>query len=106
MRRFAILMTLLLGGLIFAVDVPSAQACPMCKVANESGENGSASATSSVPRAYMYSILFMLTMPATLMTGFGIGFYRLWKKQQEMMQMQLSGDANWHADDGRFDDTV
>ncbi|QDU36438.1 hypothetical protein Mal4_07240 [Maioricimonas rarisocia] len=104
MRRFAILTTLVLGGLIFAADVPSAQACPTCKVANESGQE-SADAN-AVPRAYMYSILFMLSMPATLVTGFGIGFYRLWKKQQEMMQVQLPGDEGWIADDGRFDDTV
>lgn len=52
-----------------------AWACPMCKVANES--EGDAR-----PRAYMYSILFMLSVPAMLTAGFGIGFYRLSKRRQ------------------------
>ena len=51
-----------------------ADACPMCKQANESEEEN------KVPQAYMYSILFMLAMPATLLTAFGIGFYRLSKR--------------------------
>ena len=53
-----------------------ASACPMCKSANESDD------TNALPRAYMYSILFMLSVPATLFTGFGIGFYRLSKSGQ------------------------
>lgn len=48
---------------------PQASACPSCKAANETD--------SRRPRAYMYSILFMLAMPATVFTGFGISFYRL-----------------------------
>lgn len=47
----------------------AAVACPGCKTANETDELR--------PRAYMYSILFMLGMPATVFTGFGIAFYRL-----------------------------
>ena len=39
----------------------AALACPMCKAANEEDD--------SKPRAYMYSILFMLTVPATLVSG-------------------------------------
>ena len=41
----------------------------MCKAANET--------SSALPKAYMTSILFMLAMPATIVTGFGFGFYRL-----------------------------
>lgn len=51
-----------------------ATACPNCKLANES-ESGR-------PRAYMYSILFMIGMPATIFTGFGVSFYRMVKKAQ------------------------
>ena len=40
----------------------------MCQVANESKDD-------ATPKAYMISILFMLAVPATLFTGFGIGFY-------------------------------
>lgn len=48
--------------------------CPNCKLANETD--------SALPRAYMYSILFMIGMPATIFTGFGISFYRMTKKAQ------------------------
>lgn len=51
-----------------------ASACPNCKFANET--------ESKRPRAYMYSILFMIGMPATIFTGFGIGFYRMARKAQ------------------------
>jgi hypothetical protein len=75
-RRF--LQTLALAGALFvAAPATPASACPMCKVANESETER---AENLKPKAYMYSILFMLAMPATLLTGFGIGFYRLSKK--------------------------
>ena len=44
-------------------------ACPSCKNANETDNLR--------PRAYMLSILFMLGMPATVFTGFGVAFYRM-----------------------------
>ena len=57
------------------------QACPSCKNANETD--------SLRPRAYMYSILFMLGMPATVFASFGIAFYRMSRRtaleQQELM---------------------
>ncbi len=60
-----------------------AQACPGCKNANET--------ESLRPRAYMYSILFMLGMPATVFTGFGIAFYRMSRRsmQEQLAQMNL-----------------
>lgn len=54
---------------VFPFAESSASACPSCKAANELDDRK--------PRAYMYSILFMLAMPATVFTGFGISFYRL-----------------------------
>jgi hypothetical protein len=57
-------------------------ACPGCKNANET--------ESLRPRAYMYSILFMLGMPASVFAGFGIAFYRMSRRaaidQQEAME--------------------
>lgn len=55
-----------------------AEACPMCQIANESKAND------ALPRAYMYSILFMLGVTTSLGTGFGIGFYRLSKQQPQV----------------------
>jgi hypothetical protein len=63
----------LLGLMAAPAAMPTAEACPMCQVANESTGD-------QRPRAYMVSILFMLAMPATVLTGFGIGFYRLSQK--------------------------
>lgn len=73
MRRFLLMAICLLGLMAAPAVMPTAAACPMCQAANES-------AGDQRPRAYMISILFMLAMPATVLTGFGIGFYRLSKK--------------------------
>ena len=67
----------------------SAAACPGCK---------NATATDPLlPKAYMYSILFMLAMPATVFTGFGIAFYRLSRKaaleQQALMDAENESPA-------------
>ena len=52
-----------------------ADACPNCKLGNETDSN--------LPRAYMYSILFMISMPVTLLTFFVVGFYCLSRQQAE-----------------------
>lgn len=59
-----------------------AQACPGCKNANETD--------TLRPRAYMYSILFMLGMPATVFTGFGIAFYRMSRRAIQEQQEHLA----------------
>ncbi|MDA0835079.1 MAG: hypothetical protein O2955_04850 [Planctomycetota bacterium] len=61
-----------------AIVVPTASACPMCKSANET--------QSELPRAYQYSILFMLAMPATIFTGIGVGLYRMSKREAEVAE--------------------
>ena len=63
-------------------------ACPSCKNANETDDLR--------PRAYMYSILFMLGMPATVFTGFGIAFYRL-SKRAAMEQQLASAEVDMSA---------
>ncbi|RLS36432.1 MAG: hypothetical protein DWH81_12375 [Planctomycetota bacterium] len=57
-----------------------ALACPMCKYANEADQHDEAA--NRRPKAFMYSILFMLSMPPTIFTVFGISFYRLNKQAQ------------------------
>lgn len=64
-----------------------ALACPMCSAATENDLNPQAK---NRPQAYMYSILFMISMPASIATGFGISFYRLSKKQQAMNEALLN----------------
>lgn len=92
MKRTLLLIALLLGSFAAGPLVQPAQACPMCKYANENAED-SAEMTEAArrPRAYMYSIIFMISMPATILAGFSFSFYRMWKKQQELMQVSLNG---------------
>jgi hypothetical protein len=78
-RRLLLIAICFFGLLSAPATMDSAMACPMCKAANDSaGEARS--------RAYMYSILFMLAMPTTVLTGFGIGFYRLSKKPHDPVE--------------------
>ena len=60
----------------------TAMACPNCKFANETESNR--------PKAYMYSILFMIGMPATIFTGFGISFYRMIRKSEQETLRQIA----------------
>jgi len=72
---------------LFTASPASVSACPMCKIAHEDATDPAVQAR---PRAYMYSIFFMLAMPAGLVTLFGVTFYRLSKKQQELNAILLS----------------
>jgi hypothetical protein len=63
-----------------------ADACPMCKTANETDD--------AKPRAYMYSILFMLSMPAMVFSGFSIAFYRLSRKSQLVQEMAARTESD------------
>ena len=67
------------------LGVSEAQACPGCKNANET--------ESLRPRAYMYSILFMLGMPATVFTGFGIAFYRMSRRSMQDQLAQMNPEV-------------
>lgn len=61
---------LLIAAIAFSANLVSgslqlASACPMCKAANEEDD--------AKPRAYMYSILFMLVVPGTMVGGMAAG---------------------------------
>jgi hypothetical protein len=87
-RLSIVLMAFLLAaGAIAGPGQHSAHACPSCKNANETD--------SRRPKAYMYSILFMLAMPATVFTGFGIAFYRMSRREAQLPQelTESSGEA-------------
>lgn len=62
--------------ILIAVLPQAVWACPMCAETVAADDN--------LPKAYMYSILFMMGMPALLASGFGFAFYRLVKKQQAL----------------------
>lgn len=78
MRTSARILTLSAALLIclgvFSPMTSTAAACPNCKLANETDDRR--------PKAYMYSILFMIGMPATIFTGFGLSFYRMARNER------------------------
>ncbi len=93
MRRILLSTVIALTALGFSAATPVAEACPLCKYANEEGgETGSmeAAARNARPKAYMYSILFMLGMPVTLLSGFGIAFYRMHRQQQAQLAEDMA----------------
>jgi hypothetical protein len=69
------------AALLFLATASPVSACPMCKLAVDSA--------SRTPKAYMYSILFMMSMPMMISTGFGIAFYRLNRQAIRMREEQL-----------------
>lgn len=87
MRRILFAALLTLGvGLVGPVAQP-AQACPMCKIANEQD--------SLLPKAYMYSILFMMGMMFTLGGGVGFGMYLLGRKENARLEgLEHFGDLS------------
>lgn len=91
-----LLLSFAVIGALLAVT-PAVQACPMCKLANEEGSDPQGAAVANArPKAYMYSILFMLSMPATLTGAFGLTFYRLHKRQQAELMLadaEIAADA-------------
>lgn len=102
MRRIVLTTAFALGMLAIAPPVRTADACPMCKLANEegtgTGDCEQAAIQKARPRAYMYSILFMLSMPATLLGGFSLGFYRLHRRHLAQLAQSAATDASGAAD--------
>ena len=80
-----IVSTLLLAIVVSALLPAVASACPMCKAAAEQDENQ--------PKAYMYSILFMLSMPAVIFGSFGYGIYRMNQRENDFSSL----DEELHA---------
>lgn len=62
----------------------AAQACPMC--------SQSIAEENLLPHAYMYSIIFMLAMPATVFTGFGTAIFLKFRKFNSEQQVGIAGD--------------
>jgi hypothetical protein len=85
MRKSLLIAVLFAATAALGPLAPPANACPMCKAANESdpltGE------TNTKPQAYMWSILFMLSMPATLLGTFGFTFWRISRQAGMLHQM-------------------
>lgn len=66
--------------LLCALPQAAVEACPMCKTAVED------SGDTDQPRAYMLSILTMLTMPAILATVLGVTLYRISRYERQIVE--------------------
>ncbi len=80
MKRLLLILVCVFGLSLSDAVVAPVFACPMCKEANEADDPR--------PRAYMYSILFMMSMPALLLAGFGVGLYRISRSPQPLVEEQ------------------
>jgi hypothetical protein len=78
---------------VLTLSAPAAStafACPMCKAATEEDD--------SKPRAYMYSIIFMLTVPATLVSGVTFSLFAMNRKEAEALREAGLSDAGPDGD--------
>ncbi|MBS0261661.1 MAG: hypothetical protein JSS02_06850 [Planctomycetes bacterium] len=62
----------------------TAEACPMC--------SQSIAEDDSLPRAFMYSILFMLGMPATVLCGIGSVIFVKYRRFYAASSIGIAGD--------------
>ena len=88
--RSCLLATVMLGLFSAPSAINEASACPMCKQLNETDDKK--------PRAYMYSITFMLTMPALIFSCFGVAFYRMNRREQAAL-LENENSRNPHNND-------
>ena len=66
---------------VLTLSAPAAStalACPMCKAADEEDD--------AKPKAYMYSILFMLTVPAALVSGVTFSLFKMSRNEAEALR--------------------
>ena len=89
MKRF--LTATILGLAVVSCTASVATACPMCKYANEADQHDEAA--NRRPKAFMYSILFMLSMPPTIFTIFGVSFYRMNKRAEAEASQGLTNQS-------------
>lgn len=77
-RRTFLAIGFLLLSLLAGPGVTVVEACPMCKLATESDN--------LKPRAYMYSILFMLTAIGSVVTVVSVGLYKISQREQAALE--------------------
>jgi hypothetical protein len=81
--RFFSIAGLAIGGL--SLFVAAAQACPMC--------SQSIAEENLLPHAYMYSIIFMLTMPAAVFAGIGSFIFFQFRKAAALPSSDAADDV-------------
>jgi hypothetical protein len=89
LRETMIRRTVIIGLFALLLSAGEAYACPSCRAANATDKH--------LPLAYQTSILFMLSVPMMIFSGFGIGLYRLNKAQEAAVAEFENGDV-WTED--------
>ena len=84
--RSLMILIAVAGLSLIGPGVQLASACPMCKAAVEEDDRQ--------PRAYMYSILFMLGVPGTMGVGMTVGLVVLGRREAQAMLDAGMGDAS------------
>jgi len=84
-------VVVLLAAFLVAGSLPQvAEACPLCRAAAEE-DNAQA-------QAYMYSILFMLTVPGLIVGALTVGLIRLGRREARAMhEFELQQSASGHV---------
>lgn len=86
-RRYLAIAAVAAAALVFSPEDQTAYACPMCKASTENEDHR--------PQAYMYSILFMLFVPATIFSGLGFGLYKMARRENDILaDSEYAGDED------------
>lgn len=93
--RFLLIAALAMVLTVSAPVAGTALACPMCKAANEEDD--------AKPQAYMYSILFMLTVPATLVSGVTFSLFKMSRNEADALREAGLSD---NSSDGDSDEPL
>ena len=84
LKRSALILLTVLGLTLAGPLATAVQACPNCKIANEESD--------AKPRAYMYSILFMLAVPGTMVGGMTFGLFMLGRRESQDLERSILND--------------
>jgi hypothetical protein len=86
LSRWLLIATVAFCASLAGDAVKQASACPMCKAATEEDD--------AKPRAYMYSILFMLAVPGTMVGGMAARLILLSRRESATLaEHGLTDDA-------------
>ena len=97
--RWLLIATIAFCASFVSDSVQQASACPMCKAANEEDD--------AKPRAYMYSILFMLAVPGTMVGGMAAKLVAVSRRESaSLAESGLTDDAVPTSDSPEDDNTA
>lgn len=78
LTRWVLILLAAVGFVVADPQPQQASACPMCKAALEEDD--------ARPKAYMYSIIFMLSVPAVMVAGMTGLLFKLSRSEQRVLE--------------------